>query len=151
MATQQTDIDIQSRVMELAGDASTAFCDDMSAMFSLQASASCKPGVTENFAGIKKRVPKFSAVHADKSDGAVNGAFYLVFDNKAIFALAGSVMMLPKSVILSHTKTGTLKDAEGLWLRESLSTQGYLLPLGAWQAGAWQAGAWQAGAWHEGE
>ena len=39
MATQQTSIDIQSRVMELAGDAFTAFCDDMSAMFSLQASA----------------------------------------------------------------------------------------------------------------
>jgi predicted transcriptional regulator len=114
MTTQQTDIDVQSRVMELAGDAFTAFCDDMSSMFSLEASARFTPGGTENFAGIKKRVPKFSAVHTIKSDGAINGVFYLVFDNKAIFALAGSVMMLPKSVILNHTKMGTLKDAEGL-------------------------------------
>ena len=129
MATQQTDIDVQSRVMELAGDVFTAFCDDMSSMFGLQASARCTPGGTDSFAGIKKRVPKFSAVHAVKSDGAINGVFYLVFDNKAIFALAGSVMMLPKPIILNHTKTGTLKDAEGL--RDAVQEIGNMF-VGAW-------------------
>jgi CBS domain-containing protein len=79
--------------------------------------------------GIKKRVPKFSAVHAVKSDGAINGVFYLVFDNKAIFTLAGSVMMLPKPIILNHTKTGTLKDAEGL--RDAAQEIGNLL-VGSW-------------------
>lgn len=129
MAAQQTDIDIKSRVMELAGDAFTAFCDDMSAMFSLQASARCTPGGVESFAGIKKRVLKFSAVHAIKSDGALNGVFYLVFDSKAIFALAGSVMMLPKQIILNHTKMGTLKDAEGL--RDAVQEIGNLF-VGSW-------------------
>jgi CBS domain-containing protein len=129
MTTQQIDIDIQPRVMELAGDAFTAFCDDMSSMFGLQVSARCMPGGTESFAGIKKRAPKFSAVHAVKSDGAINGAFYLVFDNKAIFALAGSVMMLPKPIILNHTKMGTLKDAEGL--RDAAQEIGNLL-VGSW-------------------
>ena len=129
MAVQQTDIDIQSRVMELAGDAFTAFCDDMSSMFGLQASARCTPGGTESFAGIKKRVPKFSAVNAIKSDGAINGVFYLLFDNKAIFALAGSVMMLPKPIILNHTRMGTLKDAEGL--RDAVQEIGNLF-VGSW-------------------
>jgi CBS domain-containing protein len=129
MATQQTDIDVQSRVMELAGSAFTAFCDDMSSMFGLQASARFTPGGSESFAGIKKRVPKFSAVHAVKSDGAINGVFYLVFDNKAIFTLAGSVMMLPKQIILNHTKTGTLKDAEGL--RDAVQEIGNLF-VGSW-------------------
>jgi predicted transcriptional regulator len=129
MTTQQADIDIQSRVMELAGDAFTAFCDDMSSMFNLQASARCTPGGTESFAGIKKQVPKFSAVHTIKSDGAINGVFYLVFDNKAIFALAGSVMMLPKPIILNHTKMGTLKDAEGL--RDAVQEIGNLF-VGSW-------------------
>ncbi len=128
MAVQQQ-TDIQSMVMELAGSASTAFCDDMSSMFGLQASAACTPGGAESFAGIKKRVPKFSAVHAVKSDGAINGVFYLVFDNKAIFSLAGSVVMLPKPVILNHIKTGTLKDAEGL--RDAIQEVGNLL-VGSW-------------------
>ena len=112
-------------MIELAGKAFEAFCDDMSAMFSLQAGCKCSPGSVESFADIKKRVPKLSAVHTVKSDGTINGTFYIVFDDKALFALSGSVMMLPKPVILSHTKIGTQKEAEGL--RDATQEVGNLL------------------------
>jgi CBS domain-containing protein len=127
MATQQTDI--QTQAVELVSGAFEAFCGDMSSMFGLQAGCKCAPGAVDNFAGIKKRAQKTSAVHAVKSDGIIKGEFYLVFDSKSIFEIAGSVMMLPKQVILNHTKSGTQKDADGL--RDAIQEVGNLL-VGSW-------------------
>jgi predicted transcriptional regulator len=127
MTAQLTEL--QSRAVELAGGAFEAFCEDMSSMFGLEASCKSASGAVENFAGIKKRVPKLSAVHAVKADGALHGVFYLVFDTRSIFEIAGSVMMLPKPIILNHTKSGTQKDADGL--RDAIQEVGNLL-VGSW-------------------
>ena len=127
MTTQQTDI--QSQVTELAGVAFEAFCGDISAMFNLEVKCNRRQGTAESFADARKRLARMTAVHSVQAQGSINGVFYFVFDQTALFVFAGSVVMLPKQKILDSIKIGGQKEADDL--RDAVQEVGNLL-VGAW-------------------
>lgn len=127
MTAQLTDIQLE--ILVNAAGAFEAFCNDMAGMFGIEASCVCQEAVIDNFNNIKKQLSKTTAVHPVKSEGIIDGIFYLVFDSKALFILAGSVVMLPKNRILDNVKLGGLKDAENL--KDAIGEVGNLL-VGSW-------------------
>ncbi len=120
---------LQSKVIDLAGDAFTGFCEDIGGMFGVDMSCD-QVSVTEKPAPeIKKHYKKVAAVYSVESTGSFNGDFKICFDKAGLFTLAGVVVMLPESRILSNAKRGTL--ANGDEMSDAVGEVGNLL-VGCW-------------------
>jgi CBS domain-containing protein len=124
--TQST---LQSTVIDLAGDAFTGFCEDIGGMFGVDMSCD-QVNVAENpVAEIKKHYKKVATVYSVESTGSFDGEFKIFFDRAGLFTMAGVVVMLPESRILSNAKRGTLANVDEM--ADAVGEVGNLL-VGCW-------------------
>ncbi len=117
--------DVKTQLVELAGGAIEAFCEDMSMTFGLEMACRVQQGGDETLATLAKRYPKLVALHAVKADGALNGTFHLILDQKGLFTLAGVVAMLPAEKINENGEAGKKENSEQM--RDAVQNAGNLL------------------------
>ncbi|MGI6272386.1 MAG: HPP family protein [Anaerohalosphaeraceae bacterium] len=114
----KVDTDIQSQVLELAAEAIPAFCEDISGMFGVEIACDVQAPCSETIDGLQKRFKKLAAVNSVSAEGVLNGTFYVVFDQRGLFTLAGVVVMLPenriKEVILQGSKEEALRMSDAM-------------------------------------
>ncbi len=120
---------LQSKVIDLAGEALSSFCEDMSGMFGVEMSCE-QASVSENPSQeIKKHFKKLGAVYSVQVSGSLNNDFRILVDKAGLFTITGVVVMLPKSRILSSAKRGTLADATEI--SDAVGEVGNLM-IGSW-------------------
>ena len=78
MATSQ--IDVETRVTELATQALKAFCDDISGTFGVDMECQQQTIAAETVAGLQKRFKKLVAVNIIDSEDFLGGIFRFIFD-----------------------------------------------------------------------
>jgi CBS domain-containing protein len=109
-----TQIIPETRAIELSTEAFNAFCEDISGMFNVDMKCIPQNACIETIDNLKKRFKKLSAVNIVKTEGILQGSFYLIFDQGGLFTLSGVVVMLPENRILEEIKRGTIKDVESM-------------------------------------
>jgi len=120
---------LQSRIIDLASEALTSFCDDMSGMFGVHMSCE-QVNVNEDArAEIEESYKTLGAVYSVKVSGTLNDDFQILVDKPGLFTITGVVVMLPKSRILSSAKRGTLADAHEI--SDAVGEVGNLM-IGSW-------------------
>jgi CBS domain-containing membrane protein len=103
--------ELESRAIELSPGAFEVFCNDMASMLGCEITGADKGAATVTLADLKKRFKKLVTVATVQAQGVMNGSFYLILDQEALFTLAGTLVMLPDKVILQNRKHGTFQDA----------------------------------------
>ncbi|HSV27563.1 MAG TPA: hypothetical protein VLH60_06695, partial [Sedimentisphaerales bacterium] len=126
---QAAPIDIEKTAGELAVRSFEAFCEDIGGMFGVEISCSHEATLRCTIAELKKNFSKLSAVSLVAAKGAINREFRLIFDKKGLFALAGTVMMLPEERTHQLCKLGDVKNAQEI--ADSVCEIGNLL-VGSW-------------------
>ncbi|MDT8302763.1 MAG: CBS domain-containing protein [Sedimentisphaerales bacterium] len=114
----------KSQIVELSTESFKAFCEDISAMFSINMRSN-KLGVsivkTEALQGNFKNLV---AITSCEATGALEGTFQIIFSREGLFTLAGAISMpaqmtsmLEQCVgpekTMKNIKSGSLKEAEG--------------------------------------
>jgi len=112
MATSLTDV--QSRTVELSAEAFDAFCHDISGMFNVAMECKQQQNTVETAKSLSERFKRIIAVNSVKAEGALDGAFQLIFDQEGLFILSGIILMLPKTNTLQNIKRGTITDIDGM-------------------------------------
>lgn len=120
---------IQATVIDLASDAFDGFCQDIGGMFGVEMSCEQMDISEAVLADIKKKFKRVAAVYSVKSSGPFSGEFQILFDKAGLFTMAGVVVMLPESRVLSNAKRGTLADANEM--SDAIGEVGNLL-IGCW-------------------
>jgi hypothetical protein len=127
MATPQTEV--ESQTIELATEAFTTFCNDISGMFGVDMQCEQQEVVDETVAGLRKRFKKLVAVNIVDSEGLLNGTFQLIFDQEGLFTLGGVIVMLPEERIMANRRDASAKLAESMV--DAVAEAGNLL-VGSW-------------------
>ncbi|MBC8392809.1 MAG: CBS domain-containing protein [Deltaproteobacteria bacterium] len=122
-------IDIKPQLEGLLSNSFKAFCDDISGMFGIEMKLELFPGSKETAQALKKKFKKLSAVATIKASGILEGDLRIAFDKKGLFALAGTIEMLPEEKILANQKAGSEKYANELY--DAVGEAGNLL-VGPW-------------------
>jgi len=112
MATSE--IKVESRVTELATQAFSAFCDDISGTFGVDMECRQQAVAAETVAGLKKRFNKLLAVNIVDSEGLLGGTFRFIFDQEGLFTLGGMIIMLPEERIMSNRQNASAGLAESM-------------------------------------
>ncbi len=120
---------MQSEVIDLAEESFRAFSSDISTMFGVSMECRQAETVTEEISTVKKRFKRLVAVNSVKAEGTLNGTFYLVFDQEALFTLTGIIIMLPERRILENRKQGDEQIAKEQ--ADAVGETGNLL-VGSW-------------------
>jgi CBS domain-containing protein len=113
----------ESRILELSTESFRAFCDDISAMFSISMKCEQKDTAAVTVETLQERFKNLVAVTSAKADGSLEGTFQIIFSREGLFTLAGAIAMpaqmtslLEKCVgpenTMKNIKSGTLKEAE---------------------------------------
>jgi len=100
METSQ--IEVESRVIELATEALKAFCGEISGMFGVDMESQRQEIAAETVTGIQKRFKKPVAVNIVDSEGALSGTFQFVFDREGLFTIGGITTMQSEQMILAN-------------------------------------------------
>ncbi|MFA6175166.1 MAG: CBS domain-containing protein [Phycisphaerae bacterium] len=124
-----TQTDIRTETLRLATDAFEAFCADIEAMFGIGIKCQTKEQQSGNADSLQKHFKKLCAVNTVKAQGAVNGSFYLLLGQEALFTMAGIFVMLPEKKILESRKFGTESQAQAM--SDAIKEAGNLL-VGTW-------------------
>jgi CBS domain-containing protein len=127
MATSQ--IEVESRVTELATQAFKAFCDDISGTFGVDIECEQQAITAETVAGLRKRFNKLVAVNIVDSEGLLGGTFQFIFDQEGLFTLGGIIIMLPEERIMSNRQNASAGLAKGMV--DAIGEVGNLL-VGSW-------------------
>jgi CBS domain-containing protein len=127
MATSQ--IEVESRVTELATQAFKTFCDDISGKFGVDMECEQQEITTETVASLKKRFNKLVAVNIVDSEGLLGGTFRFIFDQEGLFTLGGIIVMLPEEQIISNRQNASTELAESMV--DAIGEAGNLL-VGSW-------------------
>ncbi|MBW8002031.1 MAG: CBS domain-containing protein [Planctomycetes bacterium] len=127
MPEAQTELEFE--IIELATESLETFCEDISGMFDIKMECTQQQFTNLDVNGLKKTFKKFAAVNTVKTEGALNGVFYLIFDKAGTFTLSGIVVMLPEKRIIEMAKKGSESEAENL--SDSIREMGNLL-VGSW-------------------
>ncbi|MBN1972266.1 MAG: CBS domain-containing protein [Sedimentisphaerales bacterium] len=109
-----TQIDLESKAIELAAPAFDRFCEDISGMFGVDIKCVPQKPSIETIDSLKKRFKKLSAINNVDAEGAIHGTFYLIFDQGGLFTLSGIIVMLPEKRILEEIKRGTVQDVNSM-------------------------------------
>ena len=112
MATSQ--IEVETRVTELATQAFKAFCDDISGTFGVDTECKQHEIVVETVTDLHKRFNKLVAVNIVDSEGLLGGTFQFVFDQEGLFTLGGIIVMLPEERIMSNRQNASPGLAESM-------------------------------------
>ena len=124
-----TQTDIRTETLRLATDAFEAFCADIEAMFGIGIKCQAKEQQSGSADSLQKHFKKLCAVNTVKAQGAVNGSFYLLLGQEALFTMAGIFVMLPEKKILESRKFGTESQAQAM--SDAIKEAGNLL-VGTW-------------------
>jgi len=127
MATSQ--IEVESRVTELATQALKAFCDDISGTFGVDIECEQREIATEIVASLQQRFNKLVAVNVVDSEGLLSGTFRFIFDQEGLFTLGGIIIMLPEERIMSNRQNASAELAESMV--DAIGEVGNLL-VGSW-------------------
>lgn len=120
---------LQSKIIDLASEALTSFCDDMSGMFGVDMSCEQVNVNEEASAEVEENYKTLAALYSVKVSGTLNDDFHILVDKPGLFTITGVVVMLPKSRILSSAKRGTLADAHEI--SDAVGEVGNLM-IGSW-------------------
>jgi CBS domain-containing protein len=112
MATSQ--IEVETRVTELATQALKAFCEDVSGTFGVDMECQQQAVAVETVEGLKKRFNKLLAVNIVDSEGLLGGTFQFIFDQEGLFTLGGIIVMLPEERIMSNRQNASPGLAESM-------------------------------------
>jgi len=112
MATSQ--IEVETRVTELATQALKAFCEDVSGTFGVDMECQQQAVAAETVEGLKKRFNKLLAVNIVDSEGLLGGTFQFIFDQEGLFTLGGIIVMLPEERIMSNRQNASPGLAESM-------------------------------------
>lgn len=121
--------ELQQQILELSFESFETFCEDISGMFGIDMSCSELYSSTGTISDLKKDFRKLIAVNTVNSEGLIDGEFKLIFDQKGLFTLSGTIVMLPEKRILENCKTGKLEDAKEM--QDAVGETGNLL-VGSW-------------------
>ena len=127
METNQ--IEVESRVTELATQAFKAFCKDISGTFGVDMECERQAIAAETVAGLQKRFNKLVAVNIVDSEGLLGGTFQFIFDQEGLFTLGGIIAMLPEERIISNRQNASAGLAESMV--DAMGEAGNLL-VGSW-------------------
>ncbi len=112
MATSQ--IEVETRVTELAAQAFKTFCEDISGTFGVDTECEQREILSETIPGLHKRFKKLVAVNIVDSEGLLNGTFQFIFDQEGLFTLGGIIIMLPEEKIMSNRQNASAGLAESM-------------------------------------
>jgi CBS domain-containing protein len=127
--TQILATEIETKSAELAAKSFQAFCDDVGGMFGMDIVCAHEATRRCNTGELKSLLGKLIAANRVKANGALSGDFSLVFDRKAMFTLAGVIVMLPEERTVQLCRSGEAKDATEMG--DAMSEAGNLL-VGSW-------------------
>ena len=121
--------ELESNVLDISVGAFDAFCEDIAGMFGIAADGSGGDKSAVTLKDLKTDFKKITAVFMVEAKGAINGTFYIVLNQDALFTLAGTFVMLPEKVIIKNRKTGREQEAKDM---EDAATEVGNLLIGAW-------------------
>ncbi len=121
--------ELKTVTIEGAVGAFDAFCEDIAGMFGISVEGNGSDQKLVTIKELKTDFKKITAVFIVESKGAVNGNYYIILDQDALFTLAGTFVMLPEKVIIQNRKTGREKEANEIG--DAVGEVGNLL-VGAW-------------------
>jgi CBS domain-containing protein len=124
-----TQTDIKTETLRLATDAFEAFCADIQGMFGIEIKCQAKEQQGGNAGSLQKRFKKLCAVNRVRGQGALDGNFYLLLGQEALFTMAGIFVMQPEKQIIENRKFGTEQQAQAMG--DPIKEAGNLL-VGAW-------------------
>jgi CBS domain-containing protein len=127
MTTSQ--IEVKTRVTELATQAFKAFCEEISGTFGVDTECEQREILTETIGGLQKRFKKLVAVNTIESEGLLNGTFQFIFDRKGLFTLGGIINMQPAEMIMSNIQKASAGLAKSMV--DAMGEIGNLL-VGSW-------------------
>jgi len=102
-------------LVTLSDKAFDAYCTNLSGLFNIDILYKRHETATKNLKQLKDQFKKLLAVHSFKSEGELDGDFYIIFDTETLFALAGIVMQLSEEQIREKTNNGTSKEADEIY------------------------------------
>lgn len=105
------------------------FGDDLACMFRASMSADQQDACIETLEDLQKRFKKLAMGTTAETKGELNGTFAIIFDQEAMFTIAGTIVMQPKPRILENRNMGTKQDA--LDLQDVIREAGNLF-FGSW-------------------
>lgn len=121
--------ELETITIEGAVGAFDAFCEDISGMFGINAEGTASDQQIVTIKELKTDFKKVTAVFIVESKGEVNGTYYVLLDQDALFTIAGTFVMLPEKVIIQNRRTGKEKEANEI--ADAVGEVGNLL-VGAW-------------------
>ncbi|MHC4644133.1 MAG: CBS domain-containing protein [Planctomycetota bacterium] len=113
-ARQETDGFNLETLTGLSDESLDAFCADISGMFGVDITCNRRQSSSQTREGLETQFEKLVAVYSVRAEGSLNGTFQLLFDQEALFTLAGIVAMHPEQTILQNRTLGTLDDARNM-------------------------------------
>lgn len=125
----QTIAELEASTIENASGAFDSFCEDISGMFGIRVEGTASERQIVTLKELKTDFKKVTAVFIVESKGAVNGNFYVLLDQDALFTLAGTFVMLPENIIIQNRRTGREKEANEI--ADAVGEVGNLF-VGAW-------------------
>ncbi|MHC4132003.1 MAG: CBS domain-containing protein [Planctomycetota bacterium] len=107
--------EIQSPIIALSDKAFDAYCLNLSGLFNIEVLNKRHDMAFQGIKQLKKQFKKLTAIHSFKSEGALKGDFYIIFDTDTLFALAGIVLQLSEDDIREKIENGTAKEADDIY------------------------------------
>ena len=121
--------ELEKSTIEHAAGAFESFCEDISGMFGISVEGTASDRQIVTLKELKSDFKKITAVFIAESKGVINGRFYILLDQDALFTLAGTFVMLPEKIIVQNRRTGKEKEANEV--ADAVGEVGNLL-VGAW-------------------
>jgi hypothetical protein len=121
--------ELETSTIEHAAGAFDAFCEDIAGMFGVGVEGTASDQRLVTLKELKSEFKKVTAVFIVESKGIVNGNYYILLDQDALFTLAGTFVMLPEKIIVQNRRTGREKEANEI--ADAVAEVGNLL-VGAW-------------------
>jgi len=121
--------ELETSTIEHAAGAFDAFCGNIAGMFGVGVEGTASDQRLVTLKELKSEFKKVTAVFIVESKGIVNGNFYILLDQDALFTLAGTFVMLPEKIIVQNRRTGREKEANEI--ADAVAEVGNLL-VGAW-------------------
>ncbi|MCF7954180.1 MAG: CBS domain-containing protein [Phycisphaerae bacterium] len=121
--------ELETSTIEHAIGALDAFCEDIAGMFGIGAEGTASDQRLVTLKELKNEFKKVTAVFIVEGKGVINGNFFILLDQDALFTLAGTFVMLPDKIIVQNRRTGKEKEANEI--ADAVGEVGNLL-VGAW-------------------
>lgn len=120
---------VKTEAIELTEAAFQTFCEDIAAMFQVNITCERKETVEKPVGKLNRKFKNLCSVNTISAKGVMDGNFYLILDQNALFVLSGIVVMLPEKKIIENCQTGSEETANES--EDAIGELGNLL-VGSW-------------------